>query len=139
MLNQTEPLHRPATASGEFVIEAISARAREDRRAVALVSSSAAITYGELEDRANQLARRLQSLGAGSTRPVGLCLERSADFVIAALAVLKCGAAYLPMDPAHPAERLQFIAKDAGISLLLTTPALAKPFAGADIEIRLAL
>ena len=78
------------------------------------------LTRGELDDHSNRLAAYLREAGAGPERCVGLFLDRSADFVVAALAVLKAGAAYLPLDPSTPPERVAFILADAGAPLLLT-------------------
>ena len=108
----------------------IAAQARQNPRAVALVAGSEQIDYEELERRASQLANHLLALGAGPEIPVGLCLERSPDFVIAAYAIMKCGAAYLPVDPAHPQERLCFIFTDAAVPIVVTSEGLAEQFQG---------
>jgi amino acid adenylation domain-containing protein len=86
----------------------------------AVVHGPTVITYAELESRSNQLSVALRGLGAGVETCIALCLERSPDFVVAALAVLKAGAAYLPLDPQTPAERAGFILSDSGSRLLLT-------------------
>src|SRR5262249_9721004 len=80
--------------------------------------------YGELELRSNQLAEHLQSLGVGLNALVGIFLERSIGSVISALAVLKTGAAYLPLDPAAPADRLAFMLRDAGVRAVITWQSL---------------
>ncbi len=92
--------------------------------AIALVCEEQQVTYAELERRANQLASVLQQMGVGPERLVGLCLERSAEMVLAVLGVLKAGGAYVPLDPVYPAERLAFMAQDARLSVLLTQQAL---------------
>ncbi|MGO4851173.1 AMP-binding protein, partial [Inquilinus sp. 2KB_12] len=79
-----------------------------------------ALTYAGLNAQANRLAHRLIALGAGPETLVGLCLERSIDMVVGLLATLKAGAAYLPLDPAYPPERLAFMLKDADPRLVLT-------------------
>lgn len=86
------------------------------------------LTYAELNMRANQLARYLQTLGARPEIPVGMCLERSPDMIVALLAVLKSGAAYVPLDPVYPEERLRFMVEDSGMGLLLTQEGLAPRF-----------
>jgi len=86
----------------------------------AVVCGTARLTFADLEHQSNQLATYLRELGARPERCVGLLLERSTDFVVAALAVLKTGAAYLPLDPSTPAERAAFILVDAGALGLLT-------------------
>ncbi|MBS1191756.1 MAG: amino acid adenylation domain [Rhodocyclaceae bacterium] len=91
----------------------------------ALVFEQQRLTYSQLNRRANELARRLRSLGARPEVCVGLCVERSLDLVVSLLAILKSGAAYLPLDPALPRERMAFMLEDAGVSLVLTQQALA--------------
>ncbi|HET7233067.1 MAG TPA: amino acid adenylation domain-containing protein [Longimicrobium sp.] len=83
--------------------------------AVAVTSGGEALSYGELNARANRLAHRLRALGVGPESPVGLCAERSAELVVGVLGILKAGGAYVPLDPAYPAERLAYMAGDAGI------------------------
>jgi non-ribosomal peptide synthetase-like protein len=78
------------------------------------------LTYADLEARANQLAHLLIHRGIGTADAVGILLDRSAQTYVALLAVLKCGAAFVPIDPSFPAERVRFIAEDAGTALLLT-------------------
>ncbi|GAA2266366.1 MULTISPECIES: Pls/PosA family non-ribosomal peptide synthetase [Kitasatospora] len=82
------------------------------------------LTYAELDRRANRLARLLQQRGAAEGRTVGILLERSLHTYVALLAVLKSGAAYVPLDPSFPADRVEFIARDAGLCDLLTTSAM---------------
>ncbi|HEX2077189.1 MAG TPA: amino acid adenylation domain-containing protein, partial [Longimicrobium sp.] len=98
--------------------------------AVALRFADEEVTYAELEERANRLARLLVRRGIVLESRVGLCLERSAELVVAMLAVLKAGAAYVPLDPAYPAERLALMAEDAGLAALLTREHLRDALAG---------
>ncbi|WP_345025408.1 amino acid adenylation domain-containing protein, partial [Actinomadura keratinilytica] len=98
--------------------------ARQARRtpdAVAVEHDGRTVTYRELDERSNRLARHLIALGCGPESRVALALPRSADLIVAVLGVLKSGAAYLPIDVAHPAERIAFILEDAGAALLVTT------------------
>jgi amino acid adenylation domain-containing protein len=98
--------------------------------AVAVVCGDEALTYRAVDARASRLARQLVRAGAGPETRVGIHLERSAGMVVAMLAVLKAGAAYLPLDPAYPPGRLEFMFADSGASLLLTQrslPSLALP------------
>lgn len=108
--------------------QAIAQQAALQPEKTALVFGTEAISYRELERRASRLAQRLRQENIGPESLVALCLERSPQFVIAALAVLKCGAAYLPMDSAHPAERLRFILEDSGAQLVLTQERFAGRF-----------
>ncbi|MCT9935260.1 amino acid adenylation domain-containing protein, partial [Planotetraspora sp. A-T 1434] len=94
--------------------------------AVAVVSGGVELSYGELNARANRLARRLVRRGVGPERLVALALPRSADLMVALLAVLKAGGAYLPIDPGHPAERIRMMLDDARPVLLVTTDEVAE-------------
>ena len=87
--------------------------------ATAVVCGDETLSYAELEAQSNQLAALLRARGLGRGSTVGLCLPRATQLPVALLAVLKSGAAYVPLDPAFPSERLQFQAQDAGIGLLL--------------------
>ncbi|HEY0602811.1 MAG TPA: condensation domain-containing protein, partial [Herpetosiphonaceae bacterium] len=94
--------------------------------AIALVFEDTQLTYRELDRRANQLAHHLIALGVQPEERIGLCVERSVEQIVGVLGVLKAGAAYLPLDPAYPIDRLQFMVADAQVRLLLTrqmTPA----------------
>ncbi|HEV2148047.1 MAG TPA: condensation domain-containing protein, partial [Longimicrobiaceae bacterium] len=105
--------------------ERFEEQAAADPGAVALLRGEERITRGELDRRANRLAHHLRALGAGPEVRVGVCLERSPESVAAVLAVLKAGAAYVPLDPDYPAERLEHVLRDSGARLLVTTGALA--------------
>jgi amino acid adenylation domain-containing protein len=126
---------RRVLSSEQLVPRMIAAQARLNPDRIALVMGSEKLTYAELELRATQLANYLRSLGAGPEVLVGLCVERSPQFVIAALAIMQCGAAYLPMDLAHPAERLRFIVRDAAVRLLVTQENFADRFVDLDARI----
>jgi len=89
-----------------------------------------ALSYREVNARANRLARRLLDGGVQPDTLVGICVERSLETVVAMLGVLKAGAAYLPLDPNYPQERLSFMLQDARVTLLLTQFGLAQRFAG---------
>lgn len=88
--------------------------------AVAVVYDGTALTYQELDWRANQLAHHLQRLGVGPETLVGLCIERSLDMIVGLLGILKAGGAYVPLDPDYPQERLAFMLEDTGATVLLT-------------------
>ncbi|MFJ8622667.1 amino acid adenylation domain-containing protein [Kitasatospora sp. NPDC093550] len=99
---------------------AFAARAAETPEAVALVCGDTALTFAELNARANRLAHRLIAAGAGRESVVALALPRSAETVVAMLAVLKAGGAYLPLDAEYPADRTAHMLADARPSLVLT-------------------
>jgi len=100
--------------------ERFEANAAATPDAQAVVYEGEALTYGELNERANRLAHRLRELGVGPEVPVALCVRRSLDLVVGVLATLKAGGAYLPLDPDYPAERLAFVLSDARPPVLLT-------------------
>ncbi|MDP2626382.1 MAG: amino acid adenylation domain-containing protein, partial [Candidatus Rokubacteria bacterium] len=102
----------------------VEAQVERTPDAVAVVFEDQRLTYRELDRRANQLARHLRTLGVGPDTFVALCLRRSLDLVIGLLGILKAGAAYLPLDPSHPAERLRFMLADARPLLVLTQECL---------------
>ena len=88
--------------------------------AVAVVFEDKQLTYRQLNDRANQLARYLHGLGVGPDALVGICVERSLEMVVGLLGILKAGGAYVPLDPSYPSERLTFMLRDSGALMLLT-------------------
>lgn len=88
--------------------------------AIALVFEDQQLTYRELNERANQLAHYLQSKGVATEDKVGLCVERTPLLIIGLLGILKAGAAYVPLDPSYPTERLAFMLDDSGIKILIT-------------------
>ena len=93
---------------------------------VAAVFESRELTYGELNRRANQLAHHLLAAGVGPGALVGLRVERSLEMLVAMLGILKAGAGYVPLDPAYPQERLDFVIRDSDLRLLLTRQQLAQ-------------
>ena len=97
----------------------------------ALRMGDATLSYGALNAAADHLAAHLQASGAGPDVPVGICLHRSFDSVTAALAVVRAGAAFVPMDPAWPADRLAHVLSDCGAALVVTDAALAARLTGA--------
>ncbi|AGL19084.1 non-ribosomal peptide synthetase [Actinoplanes sp. N902-109] len=100
-------------------------RAARNPHAVALVDDHCSVTYAELTESAGRIAGRLRKLGVGPETCVGVCTPRSADMVVAALGVLFAGAAYVPLDPDHPAERLHHMLHQTGARHVLTTAATA--------------
>jgi amino acid adenylation domain-containing protein len=92
---------------------------------IAVRSGDVALSYAELERRANRLAAHLKSLGIGPDGLVGICLPRGVDLVVAVLAALKAGGAYLPLDPAYPRPRLEQMIVDSKVGVVVATSALA--------------
>ena len=101
------------------------ARAAAHPGAAALRFGGRTVTYGELNARANRVARRLAALGAGPEARVGVCLERTPDAIAAMLGAMKAGAAYVPLDPAYPPARLATLLADADAVAVVTASALA--------------
>ncbi|MEU6027993.1 amino acid adenylation domain-containing protein [Streptomyces tauricus] len=112
------------------LVEVVSRWVREAPGAVAVVGDGGSLSYGELDARANRLARWLIGRGVGPESLVAVCLPRSVDLVVALLAVLKAGAAYVPVDPEHPGARIDYILEDSRPALVLD----AETLAGADLD-----
>ncbi|HYY98003.1 MAG TPA: amino acid adenylation domain-containing protein, partial [Pyrinomonadaceae bacterium] len=110
----------------QTIQQLFEAQAERAPEAAAVVCGEEQLTYAELNARANRLAHHLREKGVGPETTVGILLERSAEMVVALLGVLKAGGAYLPLDPAHPRERLSYVLRDAGARLLLSTSRLAE-------------
>ncbi|KUI44087.1 non-ribosomal peptide synthetase [Mycobacterium sp. GA-1199] len=125
-------LTQPAVR-GSSILDVFAARATETPNAVALVCGDQSWTYRELELAANRLAHLLAGRGAGPGQSVALFFNRSAEAVVAILAVLKTGAAYLPIDPALPSARVEFIVGDAAPLAVVTTADLAARLAEHDL------
>jgi amino acid adenylation domain-containing protein len=87
---------------------------------VAVVLGNKQLTYSQLNDQANQLARYLETLGVGPDVLVGVCVERSFDAIVGVLGIVKAGGAYVPLDPTYPQERLAYMLNDSGLKVLLT-------------------
>ncbi|AIL61090.1 non-ribosomal peptide synthase/polyketide synthase [Pseudomonas alkylphenolica] len=122
-LNPTVASH----ASQVCLHEQIAAQAARTPQAVALVFEGQQLSYAQLNARANRLAHRLIAAGVGPESRVGLAAERSLELVVGLLAILKAGSAYVPLDPMYPAQRLEYMIQDSGISLLLSQPGLRLP------------
>ncbi|MEP6911124.1 MAG: amino acid adenylation domain-containing protein, partial [bacterium] len=103
--------------------------------AVAAVFDEQAISYAELNTRANRLAHHLQTLGVGPGALVGICLERSIEMVVGLLGILKAGGAYVPLDPAFPKERLAFMLQDCRAGVLLTEQTLLEELPKVDAKV----
>ncbi|MHB2050556.1 amino acid adenylation domain-containing protein, partial [Pseudomonas sp. VEM90] len=106
------------------VHQLIEDQVRRTPHAPALVFGGTTLSYAELDARANRLAHYLRDQGAGSDHLVGISVQRSVEMVVGLLGILKSGAAYVPLDPEYPTERLAYMVEDSGIELLLTQQAL---------------
>ncbi|MBR7826375.1 amino acid adenylation domain-containing protein [Actinospica sp. MGRD01-02] len=115
--------------------ELFEEQARRSPETVAVVAGETELTYAELDSAANRLARRLVGLGAGPETLVGIVANRSPELITALLAVVKAGAAYVPMDGKHPAERLSALAAEAGVSIVLVDEPNAERVVFPDIEV----
>jgi amino acid adenylation domain-containing protein len=116
--------------AGCCVHQLIEQRASDTPDAVALVCRNEQLTYAELNGRGNQVASYLIKLGAGPEKLVSVCLERSLEMVVCLLGILKSGAAYVPLDPGYPAERLAWMLKDARAEVLLYRGSLVPTLSG---------
>src|SRR5690606_9572435 len=116
----------------------VEAQVARTPQAIAAVFGEHQVTYHELNQRANRLAHHLRALGVVPDQRVAVCLTRGIDMLVAMLAVMKAGGAYLPLDPEYPAQRLAFMLGDAGVRIVLTAdtayPALAAAIASADTD-----
>ena len=119
--------------SGVSIPELFAAQVDRAPDAVALVGGERSWTYHELDKAANRLAHLLAARGAGPGESVALLFPRSADAIIAILSVLKTGAAYVPIDPAHPSARIEFMIADAAPVAAVTTPELRSRLDGSGL------
>jgi amino acid adenylation domain-containing protein len=125
----------PPATDGRPVHERFAVWARRTPESPAVTCEGESLTFRELDERANRLARRLRRLGVGPETVVGLCCERSCGMVAALLGVLKAGGAYLPLDPGFPAERLAFQLADSGARVLVADEASAGRFPGISLPL----
>ncbi len=114
------------TTDGLCVHQAIEKQAEQTPHAVAVTCGASSLTYGELNAKANQLARYLRSLGVGPDVTVGVCLERSVEVMVGVLGILKAGGAYVAMDPAYPQHRRDYMLKDSRARWLVAQKSLVR-------------
>ncbi|QKY12021.1 non-ribosomal peptide synthase/polyketide synthase [Janthinobacterium lividum] len=110
--------------------ELFEAQAAKTPANLAVVSGQERLSYSELNARANQLAHYLRAQGIGPDALVGLCVERGLDMMVGVMGILKAGAAYVPLDPGYPQDRLEYMAGNSAMTLLLTQEALLDSVAG---------
>jgi amino acid adenylation domain-containing protein len=109
-------------------VQTVFRRKVEERpEALAVALGSTRLTYRQLDERCNRLARFLQGRGVGPDVRVGLCVERSIEFIVGALGILKAGGAYVPIDPGYPSDRIAWMLRDADVSVVLTRSGIMFP------------
>jgi amino acid adenylation domain-containing protein/thioester reductase-like protein len=116
-------LNTKSNQSNQIIHQLVEQQVLQTPTAIAVTFQGQQLTYQELNQKANQLAHYLQSLGVKSETLVGVCIERSLDMLVALLAVLKAGGAYVPLDPSYPTDRLAFMLEDSELPILLTEQA----------------
>ncbi len=122
--SEEDTLHRLFEAQVEHTPAAVAVQFEDEQ-----------ITYDELDGRANQLARHLRSIGVGAESLVGVCVDRSIEMVVGLLGIMKAGAAYVPLDPAYPKQRLAFVIEDSGLEVLLTQQHLVSQLPTHDLRV----
>jgi len=113
----------------------IEAQVERSPDAIAVVCEDRTLTYRELNRQANRVATELMARGAGPDRLVGLHVNRSCELVIGALAILKAGSAYVPLDPTYPTDRIAYMIEDGGVGLILSARGLTPPVKSADVTV----
>jgi amino acid adenylation domain-containing protein len=118
-----------------LVHELVEEQAERNPSALAVAGEDGRLSYGALNDNANDLASCLRKAGVGPETIVAVCLDRTPQLIIALLAVLKAGGAYLPLDPCNPRERLRFILEDSRAPIVLTTAGIAPELSSANARV----
>ncbi|WP_345581464.1 condensation domain-containing protein, partial [Nonomuraea rosea] len=124
-----------AEVAAESLAELFEAQVARSPEAVALVAGGVGLSYAEVDERANRLARLLVARGVRAESVVGVCLERGADLIVALVAVLKAGGAYVALDPAYPGERLEWMVRDAAPVVVLASAETAGAVPGAPVVV----
>ena len=117
------------------VHQLVEQHAESRPESLALTFGDAQLTFGELNERANRLAHYLRRLGVGPEIMVGICVDRSLDWVVALLAILKAGGAYVALDPSYPAERLSYMLQDSSVPVLITQERLKQMLASTEAQL----
>jgi amino acid adenylation domain-containing protein len=115
--------------------ELFEEQAKRTPQAIAVMFGEEELSYGELDERSGQLARYLRRLGVAAGARSAICIEPSVEMVVGLLGILKAGAAYVPIDPNYPQERISFMLADTQAAVLLTRKGLASQFSGSGIRI----
>ncbi|WP_207001556.1 type I polyketide synthase, partial [Trinickia mobilis] len=121
----------------QTLVELFEAQVQKAPEAVAAVYEGASLSYGELNGRANRLARELRARGVGAETLVGICVERSLEMMVGLLGILKAGGAYVPLDPGYPAERLAYMLEDAQPVCVVSAGATARVLPAGTALLRL--
>ncbi|WP_207005729.1 non-ribosomal peptide synthetase, partial [Trinickia mobilis] len=121
----------------QTLVELFEAQVQKAPEAVAMVYEGESLSYGELNERSNRLARELRARGVGAETLVGICVERSLEMVVGLLGILKAGGAYVPLDPGYPAERLAYMLADAQPVCVVSAGAAAQVLPAATALLRL--
>jgi amino acid adenylation domain-containing protein len=119
---------------GRCLHEIFQARVREAPNRVAVRGAGDQVTYGELDSRANRVARRLRAMGVGPDVPVGLCVDRGIDLVVGMLGILKAGGAYVPIDPAYPEPRIRLILRCSGVRIVVAVTRVGPCLVGCEAD-----
>ncbi|PYI95249.1 MAG: non-ribosomal peptide synthetase [Verrucomicrobia bacterium] len=129
--NQTEGWY----PRDKTIVELFEEQVEKTPERVAVVYEGESLSYGELNRRANQLARRLRGWGVGPEQLVGLCMKRSLEMVVGLMGVLKAGGAYVPLEPDYPRERLEFMVRDTGLKVVLSEERNRKAVEGEGLRV----
>ena len=116
-------------------VELFERQAAQNPAKVAVIAGDESLTYAELNERANQLARHLRSCGIGRESLVGICIDRSLEMAIGIVGILKSGGAYLPLDPDYPKDRLAFMVRDANLPVIVTKSNLVDALPNSDSRV----
>lgn len=124
----------PICTEQQFIHRSVARQVQETPDTIAVTGEGSALTYRELDRQANQLAHHVISYGIKPDVVVGVYMERSPDLVVALLAILKSGAAYLPLDPSYPDDRILYMLEDSGVDLVLTRESLKDELTNSNVE-----
>ncbi|WP_270171056.1 non-ribosomal peptide synthetase [Paenibacillus sp. SYP-B4298] len=131
LMPETEKAHMLETMSGKHQVwplpqssvhQMVADQAARTPHAVAILHNGVALTYQELDERSQWLAQQLRASGGSANRFIGVCLERSIELIVALLAVMKSGSAYVPIDPNYPEERIAYLLEDSGVHTVIVSP-----------------